>query len=499
MRQILVEGLVLTGLAGACGVVLAYWATQALVAYASAGSTISLDLSPDGRVLAFTVVISTFAGLLFGSVPALRAARADVIFGVRRDLSRRTAGRGPGRALIVSQVALSLVLLVGAGLFVRSLQRLNEAETDIDGSRLLVVRVEPRGSGQRGAPGVTQRLDRIYRQLIADMHASPGVQSASLARTSPLTPILFWFHLGTLGNADPQLIADLMIYPGYFSTMGIPILRGRDFNESDLHPNAPPAVIVNEAFVRAFLAGKDPIGLHPELTKAARRPGVSTIFHGESLNIIGVVKDTRYPTLRRAPDPTIYQTFLQATTGFGQMVLHVRVAHQSESVVRRLREAVQAIDPEVPMFQLHTLADEVDASLVRERLVATLSGAFGLVAVTLIAIGLYGMLAFNVSRRTAEIGIRVALGARRGDVGWMIVREAICVVACGVAIGLPLAWSVGRFVSKELSGILFEIAPTDPLTTSAAVLLLFAIAMCAGVLPAQRAARINPIVALRRE
>lgn len=397
------------------------------------------------------------------------------------------------------QVALSLVLLVGAGLFVRSLQRLTRPASDVDGSRVLIVRVEPRDSGQRGAPGVTERLDRTYRRLIADVEAIPGVESASLARTSPLTPVSFWFRLATPAGGEPRALPDLMIYPGYFSTMGIPILQGRDFSERDLRPDSPSAVIVNEAFVRTFLNGKSALGVHPELTKGARRPGVPFIVRGEPLNIIGVVKDTRYPALRREPEPTIYQTFLQASTGFGQMVLLVRASRQSDLIATRVRAAVQAIDPDVPMFQLHTLADEVDAALVRERIVTTLAGAFGLVASALITIGLYGMMAFTVSRRTAEIGIRVALGARRRDVRWMIVRQAVVVVGLGISIGLPLAWIAGRLVAVQLSSILFEITPTDPLTTCGAAIVLVAIAICAGILPAHRAARIDPVLALRSE
>ena len=179
--------------------------------------------------------------------------------------------------------------------------------------------------------------------------------------------------------------------------------------------------------------------------------------------------------------------------------MHVRVAGNPAEIVRQVRSAVQAIDKDVPMFEVHTLADEVDAALVRERLIATLSSAFGVVALVLVCIGLYGLLAFTVSRRTAEIGIRIALGATRSDVGGLIARQALRLVLAGIAAGLPAAWIVGRLASRQLSGVLFELTPWDPLTMMAATILLVLVAMCAGVLPARRAARIDPIVALRNE
>ncbi len=503
IRQILVEGLVLSGLAGICGVALAYWATQAFVAYASAGrSPIALDLSPDMPVLAFTTAVSVIAGLLFGSVPAIRASRSESRSSARGDLStvRLAVGnRRPGRALIVSQVALSLVLLVGAGIFVRSLHNLNRHETDVDQSRVLIVRVEPRGAGLRGQPGVTERLDSTYRDLVDHLERIPGVQSASLARTSPLTPVPFSFRLTPRPGGEPRAVPALVIYPRYFATMGIPLVRGRDFDEGDLRPGSPLAVIVNEAFVGTFLNGREPLGTEHGLREAPRDRPDGPSISGRAVNIIGVVRDTRYPALRDATSPTMYQTFLQATTGFGQMVLHVRVAEGATGVSRQVREAVQAIDRDVPMFELHTLEDEVDSALVRERLIATLSSAFGMVALTLIGVGLYGLLAFSVSTRTAEIGIRVALGARSTDVRWMIVRQALTVVLVGIAIGVPAAWILGRIVARYMAGLLFQVTPSDPIAIVASTAVLLFVAVCAGVVPAQRATRINPIAALRSE
>ena len=501
IRQVLIEAAVLAGLAGACGVGLAYWATQALVAYASAGrSPIVLDVTPDLRVLAFTAAVSTLAGLLFGSVPAIRASRLDMTRGGQRDLSstrHALGGPGPGKALVVAQVALSLVLLVGAGLFVRSLQNLNRHETGSDQTRVLVVRVEPRGSDQRNAAGTMERLDRIYRELIERVERIPGVQSASLARTSPLTPISFSSRLTLPSGADAS-VQTLMLYPRYFTTMGIPLVKGRDFGDDDLRPESPLAVIVNEAFVRETLNRQEPLGVRHGVTMVTGRSAQGTPQR-QPVNIIGVVKDSRYPALREATPPIMYQTFLQTRTGRGQMVLHVRVIGNPAETVRHVRSAVQAIDKDVPMFEVHTLADEVDAALVRERLIATLSSAFGVVALALVCIGLYGLMAFTVSRRTTEIGIRIALGATRSDVGGLIAGQVLRLVVAGIAVGVPAAWIVGRLASRQLSGILFELTPADPITMTAATILLVLVAMCAGVPPARRAARIDPIVALRNE
>jgi predicted permease len=490
-RQVLAEAFVLAALAGAASVAVAFWATRTLVVYASTGQrAIALDLAPDARLLLFTAAVSTLAALILGCVPALRASRASVQLDPRRDLVRP---RGPGRFLVVAQVALSVVLLVGAGIFVRSLQHLNRDDAGVDRSRVVIVRVEPRGSGDRHQPGRAELFDRMYRELLATVERMPDVVSASLARSSPLAPTGYGFRIVTADGSTPQMLPALIVYPKYFATMGIPVVKGRDFNEDDLRLSAPRAVVVNEAFVRTFLGGREPLGNGHGVREAGRATAAAP------LNIIGVVKDSRYPALREATPPMVYQTFLQANTGFGNMVLHVRTTRVGADAIGRIRQAVQTVDPVVPMFDVHTLADEVDGVLMRERLVATLSGVFGLMALALMCIGLYGMLAFSVSRRTTEIGIRVALGAAPAAVRWMIARQAFGVVVAGLAIGVPVAMIVGRLASRQIASLLFELSPTDPITIAAATALLILVGMGAAWLPARRAARIDPILALRSE
>jgi predicted permease len=498
IRQLLIEGIVLAGLAGVCGVALAYWATGGLVAYVSAGrGAVVLDLAPDARVLAFTLCVSVFSGLIFASAPAIRAARVDMTSVGRSDIgtARHSLGEPqPGRLLVVLQVALSLLLLVGAGLFVRSLQNLNQRRGGVATAQILVVRVEPRGSDQRNAPGAIERLDRTYRDLLARVERIPGVASATLARTSPLSPIEFNSIVKTPSGGERN-VPTLMIYPHYFATMGMALSKGRDFDEEDLRPDAPLVAVVNEAFAAELLEGRAPAGVEHGATLSSRgRPAES-----RPLNIIGVVSDAPYPNLRERTPPMLYQTFRQTRTGRGQMVLHVRVTGDAASVGAQLRNVLQSVDKDVPTFEIRTLAEEVDATLVRERLVATLSTFFGAVALGLVCVGLYGLMSFIVARRTPEIGIRVALGAVRADVAWMIMRQALSLVIVGAAVGLPVAWITARVAAHQMSVILFQLSSTDPLTIAAATGLLILVAMGASWLPARRASRIDPMMVLRND
>jgi len=491
IRQVLVEGLILSGIAAAGGIALAHVTTRLLLTYVSVGRTpVVLNLAPDGRMLTFTASVSVLTALLFASVPAFRASRLDSSAIKRADLevTRHRAGSlGPVRWLVVSQVALSLLLLITGGLFARSLHNLQRQDVRADRDQILIVRVEPRGSDQRNVPGVSARLDGLYRDLIARVERLPGVQSATLARSGPLEPLGFGGNVtGPSGNQVDVRI--LMTYPKYFSTMGVDLVSGRDFTDGDLRPGAPLVAIANETFVRQVLEGRDPLQAAATVRSGADR-----------FEIIGVVRDSRLPDLRSPTPPMLYQTFLQTRTGRGQMVLHVKVTGSAASVIPEIRQAVQAVDKDVPVFEIQTLADELDAVFVQERLVAALSGFFGLVALTLVCVGLYGLMSFTVTRRTAEIGIRVALGAATTDVSWMIARQTLTLVLAGIAAGLPIAFLLARLAANQLSAMLFQLAAGDPLTVAAAAVLLILVAMGAGLVPARRAARIDPIVALRSE
>jgi len=502
MRQLLVESVVLAALGGVCGVLLARWATQLLVAYISSGRTpIALELNPNLRILVFTASVSVVTGLLFGLAPAWRATRIDLAPALKQlqNSMTRRGGLRPGRVLAVAQLALSLLLMAGAGLFVRSLQKLNGDETGVRRDSVLILRVEPRGSDQRGIPGTTERLDRTYRELIRRVQEIPGVLVASMSNTTPTSPTSGAGASVTLPSGERVRVPMLMAYPNYFATMGMPFASGRDFGPGDLGERSPLACIVNEAFVKQMFPDADPIGKpciisrRPRLASSPPSPQADA----EVFPIVGVVKDSRYSNPNGNARPLIYLPFLQTSTGRGQMVLHARITGNRGEMLQRIREEVARVDPTVPMFDVHTLAEEMDAALVQQRLIALLSSLFGALALLLACVGLYGLLSFGLVQRRTEMGIRMALGAQRGDVVWMVVREALLLVLIGVAAGVPAALAMTRLASSQISGLLFGLEATDPSTFAAATLALAGVATFAAYLPARRASRVDPMVVLR--
>jgi predicted permease len=292
----------------------------------------------------------------------------------------------------------------------------------------------------------------------------------------------------------------LMVYPDYFATVAIPIVRGRDFNSGDLEPQSPPVCIVNESFVRQVFGAEDPLG-KPCFT--SRRPRLQIAPPGAPptvpYQIVAVVKDSRYSNPRGETRPAIFLPFLQTNTGRGQMVLHVRVNGNQGEVLQRIRDEVAAVDPAMPMFDVHTLEDEMHAALVQQRLIAMLSTLFGTLALLLACVGLYGLLAFSMVQRTSEMGLRMALGAGRRDVIWLVVRDALFLVGIGMAIGVPAALAAARLASSQISGLLFGLKATDPASIALAAVALVAVALPAAYLPARRASRVDPMVVLRTE
>jgi putative ABC transport system permease protein len=490
VRQLLVESIVLAVLGGACGLLLARWATGLLVAFMSSGrAPIVLDLEPDARILAFTAVVSIGTGLLCGIVPAVRASGVDVLAGIKGH-ARGTIGASgslaPGKMLVVAQVALCLLLLASAGLFLRSLRAIEGQDGGAARENLLVVRVEPRGSDQRGVPGASLRLDRTYRDLLQRVREIPGVRHASLAHYGPTTRVSYAAP-AVLPSGERPSVARMMVYPQYFATMELPIAAGRDFTDNDLDASAPLVGVVNEAFVREVMNGRNPIG-----TRIIERDN-------HVREIIGVVRDSRYASLKDRTPPLMYQPFLQTQTGRGQMTLHVRASSSSGEVLSRVRAEVQAVDPAMPLFAIDTLAVQLEGALSRERLVATLSVVFAALALVLASVGLYGVMAFAVIQRTNELGLRMALGAARSAVVRLVMRDALMLVGTGVTIGLPLAWIAARLAGSRIEGLIYGVKPADPAAIAGATLLLVSLTAIAAYLPAARAARIDPMIALRKE
>ncbi len=499
MRQLLVESVILAALGGACGVLVARWATQLLVVYMSLGRTpIALDLTPNLRILAFTAAVSGVTGLLFGLAPAWRATRIDLAPALK-NVRSLTRSLRPGRVLAIVQLALSLLLLVGAGLFVRSLQKLSGEGAGRES--VVMLRVEPKGSDQRNIPGTTERLDRIYRELIRRAQEIPNVRLTSMAQGTPTASTATAGVPIRMTSGEQPRVPLLMVYPNYFATIGIPIVSGRDFGAGDLAEHAPAVCIVNESFVRRVFAGENPIGKPCYTSRRGRllSSPQEVPASAEPFQIVGVVRDSRYTNPRGETQPVVYTTFLQTGTGRGQMVLYVRVTGHPGAVIQRIREEVAAVDPAVPMFDVHTLEEEMDAALVQQRLIAMLSSLFGGLALVLACVGLYGLLAFTLVQRTGEIGIRMALGARRGDVVLLVVSEALLLVAIGIAVGVPASLAAGRLASSQISGLLFGLDAADPVTIATAALALASVASLATYLPARRASRVDPMVVLRAE
>jgi predicted permease len=502
IRQLLIESVTLATLGGVLGVLLARWATQLLVVYMSSGRTpLVMDLSPNVRILAFTATVSVLTGLLFGLAPAWRATRIDLTPALKNLRSSLSHSLRPGRVLAVAQLALSLLLLAAAGLFVRSLHNMNGHDMSVPRQSVLVLRVEPKGSDQRGIPGTTERLDRTYRELIRRVRDIRGVEMASMANSTPTAPTSSAGGLVPLPSGERVRVPLLMVYPDYFATVGMPILNGRDFVTSDLGEQAPAVCVVNEAYVRRFFGAGNPIGRPCYTGRRARLQSTTPaqVTQMEPFQIVGVVQDSRYTNPRGETQPLIYMTFLQTSTGRGQMLLHLRVSGNPGLVVQRVREEVSAIDAAMPMFDVHTLEEEMNAALVQHRLIAMLSTLFGAVALVLACVGLYGLLSFTLVQRMSEMGIRMALGARRRDVAWLVVSDALTLVMMGIGIGVPAAFAVARLAANQISGLIFGLQPVDPTVLTTAALVLSCVAAVAVYLPASRASRVDPMAVLRME
>ncbi|HYL77110.1 MAG TPA: ABC transporter permease [Bryobacteraceae bacterium] len=491
VRQLLVESLMLAALGGICGILLAYWGSEALLSFISRGrAAIALSLRPDPQVLGFTAAVSAITGILFGIAPALRATRLDLGPSLKSRFQAGGATRGPrlGNVLVIGQVALSLVLLIVAGLFVRSLAKLNGQDAGFPRESVLVMRVEPRGSDQRNLPGVSARLDGIYRGLLERVRAIPGVRAASMAGVNPTTLVTLHLAMKKPSTGELLRVNDIAVYPGYFSTLGIPFLAGRDFTADDFAVSARPAAVINESAARKLFPGENAAG------KELRSEKPSRLFQ-----VIGVVRDSHYSNLRGETQALAYLPFLLTPTGRGQMTLHVRIAGNPGAVAPLVQKAVQEIDKDAPLLEVRTLAAEVDAALMQERVIATLSSFFGAVALALAVVGLYGLMAFAVVRRSGEIGIRMAIGAQRRDVLWMVLRDTLALVGVGIAIGVPVALVAMRLASSRISGLLFGLSSGDPVAIGVAVVVMAMAAAVAGYLPARRAARVDPMVVLRNE
>jgi predicted permease len=519
VRQLLIESVLLSSIGALLGLIFAYWGTRLLLPLLSQGEiSVQLNLRPDARALGFTIAVATLTGVLFGLAPAFLATRVDMNSALKNEASG-VSGRGAhltfGKMFVISQVALSLLLLIGAGLFVRSLQKLRQVDAGFARENVLVMKLEPVGSDSK-----TPQLAARYDELLRRVEALPGVKLASLVGYSPMSR-REWLVMGQTPETsnpmkvqgyDPHpgeemVIPWMQVYPNSFATLGVPLLAGRDFGSQDSrqwrpanicppYARAPQVGIINESMARRFFGNESPIGRRFGFSNSVGRcPGASEPDPASQIEIIGVAKDVKYASLRNEGRAMFYLPYYQATTGRGQLTLVVRTAGDPTSVAAAVRREARAMDPAMPMFEVETLATQVAASLQRERLLATLSSGFGLLALLLSCLGLYGILSYTVARRTNEIGVRMALGADRRDVLWLVLRDALRLVLIGAALGVPAALAASRLIASQLFGI----SAADPGAVVAATLALSVVAAVAGYLPARRATRVDPLVALRCE
>ena len=488
MRQFMVESLLLSLTGGVVGLMVAAWTIQGLVASIppSVGA-LGLSAELNLRLLGFALALSALTGLLFGMAPAARATGLNLEATLREQGSSVSGGLSSVRfrkALVVSQIVLTTVLLVGAGLFARSLNNLKRLDLGLRTDQLITFSIAPELNGYS-----PQRTISFFDELRQGIAALPGVRSVSAAEIPILTGSNSSSNATVEGhqaqeNEDMHVLYN-RIGPDYFATMFIPLLTGREFAVSDA-ASSPKVAIINESMAHRFFANRNPIGSHFAFGSGNRvRPDIE---------IVGVVKDSKHTDTREQTRPFAYLPYAQHTT-LGKITFYVRTEQDIASLAPSLRREVQRRDANLPIYELKTLQQQTDESLFADRFLTFLSVCFGSLAATLAAIGLYGVMAYTVTRRIREIGIRIALGATRGRVAWLILREVGLLALMGLIIGAPLAYALGR----SAESLLFGVKASDPMVFAAASLLLGCVALLGGYLPARRAAKVDPMIALRCE
>jgi predicted permease len=489
ISQLLVESLLLSMAGGAAGLLLAVWIDETLVNFLPTGGldTLAVSATPDWRILLFTLCVSLLTGIVFGLVPALQATRPNLAPTLKDEVGAitSTASIGLRKTLVVAQVTLSLLLLIGAGLFIRSLKNLKGVDPGFKTRNLLTFAIDAPLNGYK-----PERSRDIYRQIHASLNALPGVESAGMA-IMPVMEGNEWDSSVTVDSfqakpnegLDPHMN---FVSPGYFKTMDVPILQGRDFLPSDQGKDAPKVCMINDKFAKKYFPGGRAVGHHAGM---GSDPGTKT-----DMEIVGVFGDMRYEGVKEEIPIELVRPYEQEKFTLGLSV-YIRTVRDPEPMFSASRRAVQQIDATLPIVDMKTLEKQVDNSLVTERLVASLSSAFGLLATLLASIGLYGVMAYTVARRTREIGIRMALGAATSNVVWLVMKEVLILVGVGIVLGLGASWGLTRYVQKQLYGI----QPNDLTTIVLATIGIACVALAAGYVPARRATRVDPIRALRWE
>jgi predicted permease len=495
LRQVLTESLLLSAAGSLLGILVAYFGAHSLVRILLSGRQIvglpphiTIQVRPDAHVLLFTVGAALLTGVLFGMAPALRAMAttpASMLQGAARPTQAR-ATRFFGQCLVAAQVCLSVVVLSLAGVFTRHLADLRN-QLGFQRDHLLLVTLDATRSGYTG-----EQLSLLYQELLGRLEALPGVRSATLGAPTPISGAGASSFVTVEGYQqkpeDRRYVSLAFVAPKYFETLGTPLVAGRDFTFQD--EGGPRVAIVNQAMARYYFAGANPIGRHLTLDRDWKGIGGAD----KPYEIVGVVGNAKYSDAHEAPPGIVYLTAFQEGRMFANHFI-LRTLIAPVTVAGEVRHRVGEMLRGVQVDHVTTMSDQVDASIVPERLIAMLSGSFGALGSMLAAIGLYGLLAYTGARRTKEIGVRMALGATRGDVTWMVLRDALVMVSAGLAAGIPVALWARKFAASVMEGL----PPSSVLPISFAALGVIAVALVASYIPARRATKVDPMVALRYE
>jgi predicted permease len=484
VRQLLTECLLLSIIGGALGMAVAYGCDILLPKWASGGNfAVPLNLMPDARVLSFSVCVVLFTGILFGLVPALQASGIKPAAALSASAGHTVLGERPGslwsmrHGLIVVQFVFSLVLLIGAGLFIRTLRNYAQVDPGFDRDHLLSVWIDTNERHYNH-----DQLISFFHQTLDRVQSLPGVRSASLASCGLATRCRSASDIYLPGPsqlaATPQVN---IVSVHYFDNVGMPLSRGRDFTWAD-DEKAPHVAIINQTLARTVFPGVDPIGQHFGFDSNA----------ANEFQIVGVVADAQVNTVRESAPPMAYFPLFQAVTPVESLDLR---ASDPAALIPPVRQVLGSIDPDLPIGDITTTAEQISSDLAEQRLIARLTVIFGGLALALAALGLYGILSYTVALRTGELGVRLALGASRGEMLWLILRQMLILAVVGIMGGLLLS----VLMAHTVSSLLFGLSPYDPATTLAAVILLFAVLLISSLAPAWRAARVDPMVALRYE
>jgi len=492
VRQLMTESVLLAIVGGALGVLFALWIKDGLLVVTEWGGRQMGALTPelDVRVLGFTFGLSLLTGIVFGLLPAMRATRLDLTPALK-DTGRSSSAAARSwlsKSLVVVQVSVSVLLLIGAGLLIKTLRNLKNTEIGFNANNLLLFSVDPSLIGYRD-----EQLARLYDQMFSRLEAVPGVQSVTFSKH----PLLAWssttdsaFVAGVLGPDGKPLERDTKVHnvrENFLQTMEIPLRGGRNFTTQD-DTRAPKIAIVNKLFAQVYFGDQNPIG--KQFSFSPDKPN--------EIEIVGIAEDAKYTSQREDVEPTVYLPWRQSLRSMGSTTFEVRTTGDPLNVAGAIRQAMREVESNLPVSDIRTQMQQADETLSMERLFAKLLTLFGLVAQLLAAIGLYGVMAYSVSQRTHEIGIRMALGANRGRVLRMVLRQGMLLTVVGVAIGVSVAFVLTKYL-ETLTSMLFGVKPRDPVTFIAIAAGLTVVALVACLIPARRATRVDPLVALRYE